>query len=167
VDVSSAEFVAGRVVATFALERLIRARTAFVLWAAVVITAVLVIGAVASDGVGAVVVGLVALVAAAITATLWFVRSTVVRALRRIGGGPDYARLRPIVERRMSEVNKSREVITLNPQGALRLAWTARRPAALQEQLRNTAQTVVRTIPEVVADVRAELAAGPAQRFNV
>ncbi|MEY2470870.1 MAG: hypothetical protein QOK28_199 [Actinomycetota bacterium] len=165
-DLSSAEFVAGRVVATFALERLIRARTAFALWTAVVITAILVVGAVVSDGVGAVVIGLVALVAAAITATLWFVRAGVLRALRRVGGGPDYARLRPIVERRMSAVNKSREVITLNPQGALRLAWMARRPAALQDHLRDTAQTVAHTIPEVVADVRAELAAGP-QRFNV
>ena len=157
-DLSSPEFVAGRAVAVFALERLIRARTSFLLWAAVVIAAVLVIGAVVSSGIGAVLVGLAALVATVVAATLWFVRGAVLRGVRRVGGGPDYARLRPIVARRMAQVEKARSVISLDPPSTLRLLWMARRPAALQEEVRQTAQTVERTIPEVVADVRAELA---------
>jgi hypothetical protein len=156
-DLSSPEFVAGRVVATFALERLIRARSAFVLWAAVVITAVLVVGAVVSDGIGAVLIGLLALVAAAIALTLWFVRGVVLRGVRRVGGGPDYARLRPLVARRMAEVENAHAVIPLDAPSTLRLLWMARRPRDLQEHVRHTAQTVVRTIPEVVADVRGEL----------
>jgi hypothetical protein len=158
-DLSSPEFVAGRVVATFALERLIRARTAFVLWAAVAIAAFLVVGAVVSDGIGAVLVGVAALVAAAVAVTLWIVRGAVLRGVRRVGGGPDYTRLRPIVERHMDEVERARTAIPLDPPSTLRLLWMARRPRELQEHVRQTATTVTRTLPAVVADVRAELAA--------
>ncbi len=157
-DTSSPEFVAGRVVAVVAIERFIRARTAFVVWAVAVIAVLLIVGTVVSDGIGAIFVGLAALVASAVAATLFAVRGAVLRGLRRIGGGPDYPRLRPIVERRMDAVQRAGAVITLDPPGALRLAWLARRPAALQQHVRETAATVARTIPEVVNDVRRELA---------
>jgi hypothetical protein len=156
-DASSPEFVAGRAVAVVALERLIRARTALVVWTVFAVAAVLVVGAVMSDGLGAIVVGLAALVAASVAMALFAVRAAVLRALRRIAGGPHYARVRPIVERRMAEVQRVGAVIPLDAPGALRLAWRARRPADLQQQVRETAATVARTIPDVVADVRREL----------
>ena len=96
-------------------------------------------------------------VAGSIALTLFAVRAAVVRVVRRIGGGPDYARIRPIVERRMADVQRARGAIPLERIGLLRLAWMARRPAALQQHVRETAATVVRTIPDVVADVRREL----------
>ena len=156
-DTSSPEFVAGRVVAVVAIERLIRSRTAFVVWPAAAIAMFLIVGAVLSHGVGAVLVGLAALVACAVAATLFTVRAAVLRVLRRVGGGPDYPRLRPIVERRMDDVQRASTAIPLERSGLLRLAWMARRPAVLQQHVRETAAVVVRTIPEVVADVRGEL----------
>lgn len=143
--------------AVVALERFIRARSAFFVWGAAVIAAVLVLGAMASDGFGAVVVGLFALVALAVTATLFTVRNVVLRGVRRVGGGRDYARLKPLVEKRMDAVEHARTVIPLDPPSALRLMWMARRPADLREHVRKTAETVAHTIPEVVADVRREL----------
>jgi hypothetical protein len=92
-----------------------------------------------------------------VAATLFAVRSAVLRVLRRVGGGPDYAQLRPIVQRRMDDVQRASNVIPFERSGVLRLAWMARRPAVLQEHIRETAAVVVRTIPEVVADVRGEL----------
>ncbi|MBA2608211.1 MAG: hypothetical protein H0U92_04700 [Actinobacteria bacterium] len=157
-DLSSPELVAGRAVAVFALERIIRDRTAFFVWSAAVITAVLIVGTIASDGVGALVVGAFALIAAAVTFTLFAVRAAVLRALRLIGGGRDYVRMRPIVERHMSEVQRGCAAIPTDRMGVVRLAWMARRPAALQQHVRETATAVARTIPEVVADVRTELA---------
>lgn len=157
IDTTSPEFVAGRVVAVIALEKLILARTALFVWGAAVIAAVLVIGAVASDGFGAVVVGLFALVAVSVAVTLFAVRHVVLRGVRRVGGGRDYARLRPLVERRVRETAQARSVVALDTPGALRLVWMARRPAALRDHVRKTAETVVLTIPEVVADVRREL----------
>lgn len=154
---SSPEFTAGRVVAVFALERLIRERTALFVWGATAIAAIFWVGAVASDGLGAVFVGALAVVATAVAATLFVVRRVVVGALRRLGGGPDYARLRPIVARRMAEVDEARNVLPLSPPGALRLVWMARRPAALRDHIRATGQSISRTIPGVVADVRRKL----------
>lgn len=157
-DTTSPEFVAGRIVAVVALERFIRARSAFFVWGAAVIAVLLVVGAVAADGFAAVVVGLLALVATAVFATLFVVRKLVLRGVRRVGGGPDYERLKPLVEKRMAQVEHARTVIPLDPPSALRLAWMARRPAALRDHVRQTAETVAHTIPEVVADVRRELA---------
>lgn len=157
-DLSSPEFVAGRAVAVFAIERLIRERTALIVWSVAVIAGLLIIGTVVSDGFGAVVLGAVALVAVAVAGTLFVVRAGVLRVVRRIGGGPDYPRMRPIVERRIAQVEQARAVIPLEPVGAIRLAWMARRPARLQQHVREAAATVARTIPEVVDDVRRELA---------
>lgn len=156
-DPSSPEFVAGRAVAVFALERLIRDRTAVVVWGVAAIAVALVIGTIASEGLGAVLVGVAAVVAVAVSVTLFTVRAAMLRGLRRFGGGPDYPRLRPIVERRMAEVQRSREIISLDRPGLIRLVWKARHPAALQQHVRRVADNVVRTIPEVVADVRREL----------
>jgi len=163
-DTSSPEFVAGRVVAVVVIERLIRARTAFVVWSVAAVALVLVIGTVINDGIGAIFVGLMALIASSVALTLFAVRAAVLRGLRRVGGGRDYARLRPIAEQRLDELRRAGTVIPLDPPSALRLAWLARRPAALQQQVREAATSVVRTIPEVVADVRRELAAGRNQR---
>jgi len=156
-DLSSPQFVAGRAVAVFAMERFIRDRTALLLWAVALLAVALIVGTVVSDGLGAILLGLAALVAAAVAATLFAVRAAVLRGLRHVGGGPDYPRLRPIVERRMAEVERATAIIPLEPMGAIRLAWMARRPADLQQHVRKTAATVVRTIPEVVEDVRREL----------
>jgi len=161
VDLSSPELVAGRAVAVFSLERLIRARTSWLLWGAVGITAIFAFGATRSSGVGAVVVGLFALVAAAVSLTLFVVRSLVLRALRRVGGGRDYPRLRPIVERHVSEVERARGAVPVNTFGVVRLAWMARRPAELNEHIRATASVIAKTAPGVVADVRRELARPP------
>lgn len=160
-DTSSPEFVAGRVVAVYAAERLIRARTAVFVWAASGIAALLVVGAVSSQGVGAVIVGVFAFGASAVAITLLLVRAAVLRVVRRFGGGPDYARLRPLVAKRMNDVSRGRQLHPLEPLGAARLVWMARRPAELHDHLRQTTSTVLRTIPEVVADVRSELAGLP------
>jgi len=154
---NSAEFTAARVVAVFVLERFIRARTALVLWGAAVIAALLWFGAIASDGIGAVFVGLFALVATTVAATLFAARAVVLRAIRRVGGGRDYARLQPLVARRVADVEKARGVIPLDGIHPIRLAWMARRPRVLAEQVREAAATVATAVPEVVADVRREL----------
>lgn len=157
IDSSSPEFVASRVVAVFALERFIRARSAFFVWGAAAIAAVFVVGAIASDGFGAFVLGLFALVALSVFATLWVTRSVVLRGVRRVGGGRDYERLRPLVAKRIAAVEDARGALPLDTSATLRLLWKARRPRDLREHVRQTAQTVMQTIPEVVADVRREL----------
>ena len=162
-DIASPEVVAGRAVAVYAIERSIRRRTAFVVWSAAAVAAVLVVGAVMSSGLGAVLVGLAALIAGSIAATLFAIRAALLRVVRRVGGGPDYARIRPIIERRMADVQRTREVIPFERSGLVRLAWMARRPAALQQHVRDTAATVARAIPEVVAEVRRELPRGDGQ----
>lgn len=156
-DPSSPEFVAGRVVATFAFERFIRERSAPFVWGASIIAALLVVATVVSDGLSAVLLGLLALAAVSVAVTLWAVRTVVTRAVRRVGGGRDYPRLRPLVAKRMDEIEQVRSVIPLDPPGMVRFAWMARRPRDLSEHLRRAAQTAVRTMPEVVADVRREL----------
>jgi hypothetical protein len=157
-DVSSPEFVAGRTVAVFALERFVRARTAFVVWSAAAITALLVLGAIASYGVGAFVVGVFAVIAAVITMTLFAIRAAVLRGLRVIGGGADYARLRPIVRKHLADVQTTRGTIPVDRLGLVRLAWMARRPEDLQQHVRHTVNTVSRAVPDVVSEVRTELA---------
>lgn len=161
VDPSSPEFVAGRVVAVFALERLIRERSSFFVWGAALIAAVLWAGSIASDGLGAVIVGLFALVATTVAATLFVVQRVVIRGVRRVGGGANYERLRPLIARRFDEVEKARGAVPVDTFGVIKLAWMARRPKALRDHVQLTAQTVVKTIPEVVADVRRELAQSP------
>jgi hypothetical protein len=157
VDISSPEVTAGRAIAVVAIEQLIRTRTALVVWCAAVIAGLLVVGAVVSDGLGAVLVGIAALVAASVAVTLFAIRAVVLRALRRFGGGPDFARVRPIVERHLAEDNRARGVVFDRP-GAARLAWrVARRPGALQDEVRETASVLARTAPNVVAEVRGEL----------
>lgn len=156
---TSPEVTAARVVGVFVLERFIRARSALVLWGAAVIAVVLWVGAFASAGFGAVVVGLFALAATAVAATLFATRALVLRAIRRVGGGPHYAQLRPLVARRVEEAERARTVIPLDRAGALRLMWTARRPRLLKEQIQEAANTVARAAPEVVNDVRRELGA--------
>jgi hypothetical protein len=160
-DPSSPEFVAGRVVAVFALERFIHERTSLIWWATAVIAALLWIGAVMSDGFGAVIVALFALVATSVAATLFTVRAVVVRGIRRVGGGRNYERLRPIVAKRFDAVQSARGAIPVDKIGLLRLAWIARRPKALRDHLREIADTMMRTAPEVVADVRRELEQSP------
>lgn len=164
-DPNAAEFTAARVVAVFVLERFIRARTALVLWGFAAIAIVLWIGTVASHGIGAVFVGLFALVATTIAVTLFAARALVLRAIRRVGGGRHYARLRPVVARRVADVERAHSVIPLDGVGPLRLAWMARRPRLLAEQVREAAATVATTIPEVVADVRREL--GPSSIVDI
>ncbi|HUR76628.1 MAG TPA: hypothetical protein VMZ22_01675 [Acidimicrobiales bacterium] len=156
-DLSSPEVVAARAVAVVAIERLLRARTAPLLWLVTALAALLVAAAVFSDGLGAVVLGAGAVVATAVASTLFLVRAVVLRGLRRVAGGPDYVRVRPIVERRMAEVERAGAVIPLDSGGILRLAWLARRPRDLQDHVRQTGTTITRVIPEVVADIRREL----------
>ncbi len=160
-DPSSPEVVAGRAVAVYALERFIHARSAIFCWGAAAIAALLWVGTFASGGLGAVVVGLFALVATTVAGTLFVTRNVVVRAVRRVGGGRDYARLRPIVARRMAQVEHARTIIPLDPPSALRLAWMVRRPKVLRAHVREVAATVAHTIPEVVDDVRRELGGQP------
>lgn len=161
VDATSAEFVAGRVVAVFALERFVRERAAFWVWGSTAIALVLWVGAVASNGFGAVVVALFALMATTVAVTLWAVRNVVVRGVRRVGGGPNYERLRPLVAKRFADVERAHGAIPTDNIGLLKLAWMARRPKQLGEHVRETAQIVVRTIPEAVNDVRRELEQSP------
>lgn len=160
-DPSSPEFVAGRVVAVFALERFIRERSSFFVWGAAIVAVVLWVGAIVSDGFGAVIVGLFALTATTVAVTLYVVQRVVIRGVRRVGGGRDYERLRPLVARRFDEVEKARGALPVDTIGVLRLAWMARRPKALRDHVQQTAQTVARTIPEVVNDVRRELNHAP------
>lgn len=159
-DISAPEIVAARAVAVFAIERLIRGRTALFVWAVAGVAVLLVVGSVVSDGVGAVILGLLGLVAGVAAATMFAIRAAVLRVMRRIAGGPDFARVRPVVERHMAEVERARDVLPLDPPGVIRLAWLARRPADLRAHIQETAATVARTIPLVVADVRQELASG-------
>lgn len=161
VDPSSPEFVAGRVVAVFALERFIRERSSFFVWGAAAIAVLLWVGAIASAGLGAIVVGLFALVATSVAATLYVVQRVVLRGVRRVGGGPNYERLRPIVKRRIEAVESARGAIPMDTFGVVKMAWMARRPKALRDHVRQTADTVMRTVPEVVADVRRELEQTP------
>ena len=158
---NGAEATAARVVAVFVLERLIRARTALVLWGAVAIAVILWFGTVASSGFGAVVVALFALVATTIAATLFFARAMLLRVVRRVGGGAHYAQLRPLVAKRVKAAEDARAVIPLERTSALRLVWMARRPRVLKEHVREAAATIARAVPEVVNDVRRELAAAP------
>jgi hypothetical protein len=157
-DTSSPEVVAARAVAVFTIERVIRDRTAIVVWAAAAVAVILVVGSVVSDGVGAVLLGVLALLAGAVTATLFAVRAVVLRLVRRIAGGPEFARVRPVIERHMANVEDARGLVPLDAPSVIRLAWLARRPADLRAQVQQTAATVTRTIPVVVADVRRELA---------
>jgi hypothetical protein len=157
VDVSSAEVVAARAVAVVMLERVIRERTAIFVWGAVAIAVILVVGTVVSDGIGAVILGLFALVAAVIAATLFVVRATVVRVVRRVAGGPDFTRARPVIERHLAEVERARGGVPLDAIGVARLVWMARRPADLRAHVQDVATTLTRTFPLVVADVRREL----------
>jgi hypothetical protein len=157
-DASSPEVVAARAVAVVALERLIRERTALLVWSVAAVAIVLVVGSVASAGLGAVVLGVLAMIAGVVAATLFAVRAAVLRVVRRIAGGSNFARVRPVVERHMAEVERAGAVVSLDPPGLLRLFWLARRPADLRAHIQRTAATVARTIPLVVADVRRELA---------
>jgi hypothetical protein len=104
---------------------------------------------------------LFALVATSVAATLFTVRAVVVRGIRRVGGGRNYERLRPIVAKRFDAVQSARGAIPVDKIGLLRLAWIARRPKALRDHLREIADTMMRTAPEVVADVRRELEQSP------
>ncbi len=157
-DISSPEFVAGRAVAVFAVERLIRDRTALPVWVVTAGAGILVVGSVLSDGLGAVLLGLLAVAAGAVAATLFAVRAVVLRIVRRLAGGPDFERVRPVIERHMAEVERARSVLPLDPPGVIRLAWLARRPADLRAHVQTMATAVARTIPLVVAEVRRELA---------
>jgi hypothetical protein len=113
-----------------------------------------------SDGLGAVLLGLFAIVAGAVAATLFAVRALVLRLLRRIAGGPDFARARPVIERHMAEVGRAGAVVPLDAPGVARLLWLARRPADLRAQVQQMATSVSRAVPLVVADVRQELTPG-------
>jgi hypothetical protein len=156
-DVSSPEIVAARALAAVTIERLVRDRTAILVWSAAAIAAILVVGAFLSHGIGAVIVGLFALVASVVAATLFAVRAAALRVLRRVTGGPDFARTRPIVERHLAELERARGALPLDSMGVVRLMWLARRPAALRAHVQDTASTLVRTFPVVVAEVRREL----------
>lgn len=159
-DTSSAEVVAARAVAVVAIERLIRGRTAFLVWSVAGLAVILAIGSIVSDGLGALLLGLLAVVAGAVAATLFAIRAAVLRILRRVAGGPDFARARPVIERHMAEVEGARAAVPLDAPGVVRLLWLARRPADLRAHVQRMAATVARALPLVVADVRHELAAG-------
>lgn len=156
-DASSPEFIAARAVATFALERFIRERSNWIVTLASVITLLLFVGAWQSDGLGAVVLGLFTLVAASVTATLFVVRWTVVRGIRRVGGGRDYARVKPIVERHIDDVERAQGSLKFDNTGLFKLLWKVRRPGALKQHVQTTANTLVQAAPRVVDDVRREL----------
>jgi hypothetical protein len=158
-DTSSPEVVAARAVAVFTIERLVRDRTAIFVWAAAAVAGILVVGSIVSDGFGAVIFGVLAVVAGAVTAALFAVRAAVLRIVRRIAGGPDFARVRPVIERHMANVEDARGLVPLDAPSVIRLAWLARRPADLRAHVQQMAATVARAIPLVVADVRRELAA--------
>ena len=66
-----------------------------------------------------------------------------------------------MVARRYDAIQRASGAIPMERMGLLRLAWMARRPKALADHVRDTAQTFVRTVPEVVADVRRELEQHP------
>ncbi len=160
-DPNSAEVTAARVVAVYALERFIRERSSFWVWGSAAVALILWIGAFLSHGFGAIVVSLFALVATTVAATLYVVRRVVLRGVRKVGGGPNYERLRPLVAKRIAAVEDARGTIPTGTPGIIRMIWMARRPKALRDHVRDTAQTVVKTIPEVVADVRRELEQSP------
>lgn len=156
-DASSPEFIAARAVSVFMLDRFIRERSNWIVTLATVITALLLVGAIRSDGIGAVILGLFTLVAASVTATLFAVRWTVLRGVRRVGGGRDYPRLKPIVERHVEEVERAQGALKFDNTGLFKLAWKARRPAALKEHVQTTAATLAKAAPRVMEDVRREL----------
>ena len=143
-----------------ALERLIRDRTALPMWTVAGLAVVLVVGTIVSDGAGAVILGLLALVAVVVALTLFAIRAVVLRIVRRVAGGPDFARARPVVERHMAEIERAGAVLPLDAPGIIRLAWLARRPADLRTHVQQTAATVARTLPLVTAEIRRELASG-------
>lgn len=153
----SAEVIAARGVVVFIIEAAVRARTAFIVWAAALIAAIFVIGAVKSDGIGAFIVGVLALVAATVAVTLFGARAALLRALRRYGGGRDYPRVKPIIERHLDSVQRARASVPKDRFGFARLIWMARRPAKLGEYVRETGRELANAIPDVVADVRREL----------
>jgi hypothetical protein len=156
-ETTAPEVVAARAFAVVMLERLIRDRTAPFVWVAVGVAALLFVGAAVSDGVGAVIVGLFALVAATIAATLFIVRGAVLRVVRRVAGGRDYERARPVIDRHIAEVERARGALPLDTFGMTRVLWMARRPAGLRAHVQDTATTLARAFPSVVADVRHEL----------
>ena len=158
-NVSAPEVIAARAVAVVAIERLVRERTSLLLWGAVGVAVILLVGAVVSDGIGAVVLGLFTLVAGVIAATLFVVRAAVLRIVRRVAGGREFDRVRPIIDRHMSAVERARGGIPLDSLGVVRLLWMARRPAALRAHVQDVATTLTKTFPLVVADVRRELSA--------
>jgi hypothetical protein len=154
---TSPEVVAARAVAVVMLERVVRARTAPLLWGAAGVAAILVVGAVLSDGIGAVIVGLFALVAAVVALTMFFVRRVVLRVMGRVAGGREFARARPIVERHIDEVERARGALPTDAFAVARLLWMARHPSALGAHVRDVATTLARSYPSVVTEVRREL----------
>ena len=156
-EASSPEIAAARAVVVFALERFIRERSNWIITLGVIVSLLFVFGVVQSDGFGAIFIGLLALVAITVTATLYITRKVVIGGIRRVGGGRDYPRIRPIVERHINDVERAQGNLKFDTTGLFRLAWMARRPARLQEHVRSTAATLAQAAPRVVADVRREL----------